>query len=65
MLEQLKNIGRRRGRALLAALATLVTAIAGCDKKVDWRGVSTDSRDEGRAGPTDAAPGESANGKRR
>jgi hypothetical protein len=65
MLEKLKNIGRRRGRALLAALAALVTAIAGCDKKVDWRGVSTDSRDEGRAGPTDAVPGESANDKRR
>ena len=65
MLEQFKYISRKRGRALLASLVALIAAITGCDKKVDWRGVSTDSRDRGQAASTDAPPGEPANGKPR
>ena len=65
MVEQFKNISRKRGRALLAALVALITASTGCDKKVAWRGVSTDSRDSGQAASTDAAPGEPANGQPR
>ena len=65
MFEQFKNISRRRGQALLAALVALVAAITGCDKKVEWRGVSTDSRDGGQAASTDAPPGEPANGQPR
>ena len=62
MLEQFKNISRKRRRTLLAALVALIAAITGCDKKVAWRGVSTDSRDSGQAASTDAARGEPADG---
>ena len=65
MLDQFKNISRKRGQALLAALVALIAAITGCDKKVDWRGVGTDSRDGGHAVRTDATPGEPANGQPR
>ena len=57
MLEQFKTISSKRGRALLAALVALIAAITGCDEKVAWRGVSTDSKDGGQAASTDAAPG--------
>jgi hypothetical protein len=60
MFEQLKKINRRPGQVLLAALLTLISTITGCDKKVDWRGVSTDSRDRGQETSTDAPPGEPA-----
>jgi len=63
MLEQFKNISRRRGRTLLAALVALIAAITGCDKKVEWRGVSTDSKDAERPTNPDAAPGEPTDGK--
>ena len=65
MLDQFKNVTRKFVQALLAALVALVAAITGCDKKVAWRGVSTDSRDRGQAASTDAPPGEPANGKHR
>ncbi|GEM_PF-1240289 len=65
MLEQFKNISRKRGRALFAALVALIAAITGCDKKVAWRGVSTDSRDAGRSTNPDAARGEPADGNTR
>ena len=65
MFDQFRNISRKRGQALLAALVALIAAITGCDKKVAWRGVSTDSRDGGQAASTDAAPGEPANGQPR
>ncbi len=65
MLEGFKTVSRKRGRALLAALVALVAGITGCDKKVAWRGVSTDSEDRGQAASTDPPPGEPANGKHR
>ena len=42
MFDQFRTISRKRGRTLLAALVALIAAITGCDKKVAWRGVSTD-----------------------
>ncbi len=65
MIEQFKNISRKRGRALLAALVALIAASTGCDKKVDWRGVSTDARDGGQAASNDVAPGEPVDAKPR
>lgn len=62
MLEHLKNISRKRGRAFLAALVALIAASTGCDKKVAWRGVSNDSRHAGQSTSPDAAKGEPADG---
>jgi hypothetical protein len=65
MFDQFRTISRKRGRTLLAALVALIAAITGCDKKVAWRGVSTDSRDAGRSTSPDAARGEPADGNTR
>ena len=65
MLDQFKNVSRKRMQALLAALVALVAAITGCDQKVAWRGVTTDSSDHGQATTTAAPPGESPNGQSR
>jgi len=65
MFDQFRTISRKRGRTLLAALVALIAAITGCDKKVAWRGVSTDSRDAERSTSPDAARGEPADGNTR
>ncbi len=65
MFDQFRTISRKRRRTLLAALVALIAAITGCDKKVAWRGVSTDSRDAGRSTNPDAARGEPADGNTR
>ena len=65
MLGQFKNVTRKRVQGLLAALVALVAAITGCDQKVAWRGVTTDSSDHGQAATTAAPPGESPNGQSR
>jgi hypothetical protein len=65
MLDQFKNVSRKRMQALLAALVALVAAITGCDKKVAWRGVTTDNSDHGQAATIVAPPGESPNGQSR
>jgi hypothetical protein len=62
MLGQFKNVTRKRVQGLLAALVALVAAITGCDKKVAWRGVTTDRGDHGLAATTAAPPGESPDG---
>ena len=65
MFNQLRILDRKRRRAFLAALAALIAAITGCDRKPQWRGVSTDSRDNGQAGNNHAATGEPAHGPTR
>jgi hypothetical protein len=62
MFDQFRTISRKRGRTLLAALVALIAAITGCDKKVEWRGVSTDSSDAGRVTSPDAVPEEPIDG---
>ena len=63
MLDQFKNVTRKRVQALLAPLVALVAAITGCDQKPEWRGVTTDSSDHGQVAATAAPPGESPNGQ--
>ncbi len=65
MFDQFRSINRKRGRTLLATLVALFAAITGCDKKVEWRGVSTDSRDAGRVTSSDAVPEEPIDGNTR
>ena len=63
MFDRFRNLSRGRGRALRAVLIALLAAITGCDKKVAWRGVSTDSKDAGRAANPDAMTRGPADGK--
>ena len=63
MFERFSNLSRRRGRALRAVLIAMLAAITGCDKKVAWRGVSTDRKAAGRAANPDATTRGPADGK--
>ena len=62
MLDQFKYVTRKRVQALLAALVALVAAIAGCDRKPQWRGVGTDVGDARPAPNPDASPGSNGHG---
>ena len=62
MLDQFKNVTRKRAQALLAVLVALVAAIAGCDSKPGWRGVRTDVGDARPAPNPDASPGSNNHG---
>jgi hypothetical protein len=62
MLDQFKNVTRKRVQALLAVLVALVAAIAGCDRKRGWRGVRTDAVYARPAPNPDASPGSNGHG---
>jgi hypothetical protein len=62
MLDQFKNVTRKRVQALLAVLVALVAAIAGCDSKPGWRGVGTDAANARPAPIRDAATGSNNHG---
>jgi hypothetical protein len=62
MLDQFKNVTRKRVQALLAVLVALVAAVAGCDSKPGWRGVRTDAVYARPASNPDASPGSNGHG---
>ena len=62
MLDQFKNVTRKRVQALLAAQVALVAAIAGCDSKPGWRGVRTGAVYARPAPNPDASPGSNNHG---
>jgi hypothetical protein len=62
MLDQFKNLSRKRVQALLAVLVVLVAAIAGCDSKPGWRGVRTGAVYARPAPNLDASPGSNGHG---
>ena len=45
MINQFRLIARRGGRWFRVALISLLTLISGCDDRVAWKGVGTDSKD--------------------
>jgi hypothetical protein len=62
MLDQFKNVTRKRVQAFLAVVVALVAAIAGCDRKPQWRGVGTDVGDARPAPNPDASSGSNNHG---
>ena len=62
MLDQFKNVSRKRAQALLAVLVALVAAIAGCDSKSGWHGVRTGAVYARPAPNPDASPGSNNDG---
>ena len=55
MFVRFKFKARKFGLFLRAMLLTLLAMLTGCDEKVAWRGVGTDSKDAERS-PDQQAP---------
>jgi hypothetical protein len=46
MLDSLKLKVRKSGLVIRAALISSLAFLAGCDKRVAWKGVATDTKDD-------------------
>jgi hypothetical protein len=62
MFARISNIGRGAGSFLRTIIVTLLTAVAGCDRKPQWRGVGTDARNARPVPNPDASPGNNNHG---
>jgi hypothetical protein len=62
MLTRNRIIGRSAGSCLRTIIVTLLAAVAGCDRKPQWRGVGTDVGDARPAPNPDASPGSNNHG---
>ena len=56
MLARIRIIGRSAGYRLRTIIVALLAAIAGCDRKPQWRGVGTDAGDARPAPNPDTSP---------
>ena len=57
MFARIRTIGRGAGWLLRTLILALLAAVAGCDRKPQWRGVGTDVGDARPAPNPDACPG--------
>src|SRR4029078_13217830 len=55
MFSRFRSLGRSAGRLLRTLILALLAAVAGCDRKPQWRGVGTHVGGA-RAGPTPDPP---------
>jgi hypothetical protein len=62
MFARNRIIGRGAGRRLGRIIVALLAAVAGCDRKPQWRGVGTDAGDARPAPNPDASPGSNGHG---
>jgi hypothetical protein len=62
MFARISIIGRGAGSFLRTIIVTLLAAIAGCDRKPQWRGVETDAVDARPAPKPDPSPGSNNHG---
>ena len=65
MFARIRIIGRGAGCCLGTIIVALLAAIAGCDRKPQWRGVGTDAGGARPAPSHDADPGGPGHGKPR
>jgi hypothetical protein len=63
MPARFRNLSRSAGRLLRPLVVALLSAVAGCDRKPQWRGVGTDAGDARPAPNPDAPPASNAHGK--
>ena len=56
MFARIRIIGRDAGLRLRTIIVVLLAAVAGCDRKPQWRGVGTDVGDARPAPNPDASP---------
>jgi hypothetical protein len=62
MFARIRIIGRSAGWLLRTLILALLAAVAGCDRKPQWRGVGTDAGDVRPAQNTDPSPGSNGHG---
>ena len=65
MFARFRCLGRSAGWLLRTIILALLAAVAGCDRKPQWRGVGTDAGDARPAPNTDGSPGRTSDGKAR
>ena len=65
MFARIRIIGRGAGCCLSMIIVALLAAVAGCDRKPQWRGVGTDAGDARPAPNPDASPGSNNHGDAR
>ena len=65
MLARFRNLSPGAGRLLRTLVVALLPAVAGCDRKPQWRGVGTDAGDARPAPNPDASPGSNGHGDAR
>ena len=62
MFARIRIIGRDAGSCLRTIIVALLAAVAGCDRKPQWRGVGTDVGDARPAPNPYASPGSNNHG---
>ena len=62
MFARIRIIGRGVGCCLFTIIVALLTAVAGCDRMPQWRGVGTDARNYRPAPNPDASHGSNNHG---
>ena len=62
MFARIRIIGRGAGWCLRTIIVALLAAVAGCDRKPQWRGVGTDAGDARSAPNPAASPGSNNHG---
>ena len=62
MFARIRIIGRGAGRCLRTIIVALLAAVAGCDRKPQWRGVRTDAAYARPAPNPDASSGNKNHG---
>ena len=62
MFARISIIGRGAGCCLRTIIVVLLAAVAGCDRKPQWRGVRTDVGYARPAPNPDASPGSNGHG---
>ena len=63
MFARIRIIGRGAGRPLRTLLLALLAAVAGCDRKPQWRGVGTAAGHARPAPNLDISPGSNGHGE--
>jgi hypothetical protein len=63
MLDRFTSLSPSAGRLLRTLVVALLAAVAGCDRKPQWRGVGTDAASSRPAPKPDDVPGSNNHGE--
>ena len=65
MFARIRIIGRSASCCFRTIIVALLAAVAGCDRKTQWRGVGTDAGEARPAPNPEASPGSHGHGEAR